>query len=966
MLVSKKSEERGKKMSDVLVIEVHTSASGKLQKKQTVNLKVIEFSGDTHDVVFPKSTSFGDGSVTRHIHELGSDVAHADMAAIEISFPDATPGKKKVRRWHVDYVDVQAVSRTTGYRRHWRFPVYAWLELNHCVFFEATPRLPCDTPGKISELRRAEIDRHLHLYQYDAYHSKLPAAAVADESTPSSSTRSGSGGSSSSGGGGGPASTAPPLPGPMEYQARSLPAHFGGSYEDLPSDEQWTNPSMRIMDWHAAKKQQMHELGVPLSDKEYKRWRDDKSAWSSFAELNDFFRAVPHTHQQTFWKSDVELGRQLLEGVHPTRIERVTEQYLIDHPYVQLSAVPERLLEGMKTWQAMVDGRIFIVNYTILACDKFQVPIEDSQRNFMASPLCMLFARPSDDELVPVAIQLKKHGVVFAPPAHNMVPVTAAEKEEERLREQQSAERQEAVSKAQQKLIEVGREVEDAAEESEREINEIKRRAYDDIEEKRAKFHAIEQQKLAKVQAMSENANAEEKAAMDEAVASLSAPVTPRHRTGTSTGTGTGTAATATHQPSVNRLGPQQPYKEADKVTHTDWLLAKAFFLNADAIFHQVISTYLLTHASLEPYVLGLRRNVSSMHPVHKLLAPHFRGVLATNSVARSSLVGPDGVLSALLPPGTRMLELARFYYANNGYQLHQQSFPAQLAKRGVAAGESKLKNYRWRDDGQLLWDAISDYVNDFLDLFYKDSASVQEDPELRAWYREVVEIGHEGCPFKPLLCQSNLKTTISTLIFNASCQHSSLTAGGFAYNSYAIARPFIMHGDPEKLIDSEKSSTGAPVGVGGGGGEIESAKFFRYMPCKVDTARQLALATLEVNTPFRHDFLRQESWREMWLLDEDSRYVFARFQHRLKEIEKYIDKQNHERTLNHAVRTTFSPADRTVTRVESRSVANDTTTTVTTSKLIHDFKGKRIGAVIPRLPYVFLAPSSISASLTA
>jgi lipoxygenase len=47
-----------------------------------------------------------------------------------------------------------------------------------------------------------------------------------------------------------------------------------------------------------------------------------------------------------------------------------------------------------------------------------------------------------------------------------------------------------------------------------------------------------------------------------------------------------------------------------------------------------------------------MRRNMSSMHPIHKLLAPHFRGVLATNSVARESLVGPEGVLSSMLPPG--------------------------------------------------------------------------------------------------------------------------------------------------------------------------------------------------------------------------------------------------------------------------------------------------------------------------
>jgi hypothetical protein len=76
---------------------------------------------------------------------------------------------------------------------------------------------------------------------------------------------------------------------------------------------------------------------------------------------------------------------------------------------------------------------------------------------------------------------------------------------------------------------------------------------------------------------------------------------------------------------------------------------------------------------------------------------------------------------------------------AEGGYQLHQQGFPAQLRKRGVEAG-GKLEHYRWRDDGQMLWDAITNYVSTFLDAHYTDSASVQEDEELRAWYREVVE----------------------------------------------------------------------------------------------------------------------------------------------------------------------------------------------------------------------------------
>jgi hypothetical protein len=102
-------------------------------------------------------------------------------------------------------------------------------------------------------------------------------------------------------------------------------------------------------------------------------------------------------------------------------------------------------------------------------------------------------------------------------------------------------------------------------------------------------------------------------------------------------------------------------------------------------------------------------------------------------------------------------------------------------------------------------------------------------------WYREVVEVGHEGCAFKPMLSQGNVKTTVATIIFNASCQHASLTSGDFAYNSYPVARPFIMHGDPDKLLDEKRSAASRSLS-----GEIESDKFFRYMPTKVDSVKRM------------------------------------------------------------------------------------------------------------------------------
>ena len=43
------------------------------------------------------------------------------------------------------------------------------------------------------------------------------------------------------------------------------------------------------------------------------------------------------------------------------------------------------------------------------------------------------------------------------------------------------------------------------------------------------------------------------------------------------------------------------------------------------AVYHQVVSHYLMGHACQEPFIIALMRNVSAMHPVFKLMRPHFR-----------------------------------------------------------------------------------------------------------------------------------------------------------------------------------------------------------------------------------------------------------------------------------------------------------------------------------------------------
>ena len=43
---------------------------------------------------------------------------------------------------------------------------------------------------------------------------------------------------------------------------------------------------------------------------------------------------------------------------------------------------------------------------------------------------------------------------------------------------------------------------------------------------------------------------------------------------------------------------------------------------------------YLIGHACQEPYIIALMRHVSAMHPVYKLMRPHFRNTCVSRLVS--------------------------------------------------------------------------------------------------------------------------------------------------------------------------------------------------------------------------------------------------------------------------------------------------------------------------------------------
>ncbi|KAL1060185.1 hypothetical protein V6Z11_1Z118900 [Gossypium hirsutum] len=306
------------------------------------------------------------------------------------------------------------------------------------------------------------------------------------------------------------------------------------------------------------------------------------------------------------------------------------------------------------------------------------------------------------------------------------------------------------------------------------------------------------------------------------------------------------------------------------------WQLAKAFVNVNDSGHHQLVSHWLNTHAVLEPFVIATNRQLSVVHPVYKLLHPHFRDTMTINALARELLINANGIIEKTFCPGKYSLEMSSVIYKS--WNFIDQALPNNL-KKGIADGDINslddldrllIKDYPYAVDGLKIWFAIEKWVRDYCSFYYKTDEMVQRDPEIQAWWKELREVGHgdkKNDPWWPKM--QNLEDLIQSctiIIWIASALHAA----------YAE-----LEKNPEKV-------------------------FFRTMSSQLQSLTVITVLETLSNHASDEVYLGQRT--PNWTTDAIPLAASDAFNKRLAEIEGEILKMNTDKTLKNRVGTVNVP----------------------------------------------------------
>ncbi|XWS13625.1 hypothetical protein CRYUN_Cryun36dG0053600 [Craigia yunnanensis] len=338
-----------------------------------------------------------------------------------------------------------------------------------------------------------------------------------------------------------------------------------------------------------------------------------------------------------------------------------------------------------------------------------------------------------------------------------------------------------------------------------------------------------------------------------------------------------------------------------DGIGGSVWQLAKAYAAVNDSGYHQLICHWLNTHAVIEPFIIASNRQLSVVHPIYKLLHPHFRDTMNINAMARQTLINAGGVLELTVFPGKYALEMSASIYKT--WVFTDQALPVDLIKRGMAVPDSSCPNglelliedYPYAVDGLEIWSAIETWVTDYCCFYYQSDEVVKEDTEIQSWWAEIRNEGHGDLKDEPwwpeMKTRIELIQACTIIIWVASAFHAAVNFGQYPYAGYLPNRPTVSRrfmpepGTPE-YAELEKDPDLA---------------FLKTITAQFQTL--LGVSLIEVLSRHSADeiYLGQRDTPE-WTSDAEPLAAFERFGKKLLEIENRIMDRNNDSRLKNRI----------------------------------------------------------------
>ena len=317
------------------------------------------------------------------------------------------------------------------------------------------------------------------------------------------------------------------------------------------------------------------------------------------------------------------------------------------------------------------------------------------------------------------------------------------------------------------------------------------------------------------------------------------------------------------------------------------WQLAKSYISSADVQVHVIISLLLNTIVALEPFAISLHESLSSLHPIWKLMFPYLRYKCSEGMMVRQAFFGESGFLDNLFPLGEEgAVELLK--EAVEGWSLEDMAFPMALAMRGLD-GTDKLPEYPYRDDGLLIWCTISDFVASYIDCYYEDDQSVEDDYEIQNFLKNAFSLYHhpeeemdqDEMEAMKIDGKENLAAMITTIIWLCTGYQTGLLKGLYESMAFIPDRPIFM----SEMAPYEKPEE-----------PLTEKDFLKHLPSKGATASAIAilftLANIKESTAALSSKAQDNKVRS-YVVDPEALETIKVFEANMSKVEKIIEQRN-------------------------------------------------------------------------